>query len=237
MTLIAAMPNFKELLPLVQLACEAAYELDDKKCYDLVTSYGMEFIKEIGNGQCFITICKWNGDLVLGIRGTQFTDGFSLKQLLDNERFDKVTASEIPGFAMDGYATPLWSLLDANVIPWTPRTYIVGHSMGGIRTLLTPVKVPENVKVVRVALAPPCGADKRFAEFMDAKYGSPMVIGREKDFALNHPILAPCFIQQYPVLHIENATPSWVEKWPWWDESIEDHKPGKYLADWLKLCL
>jgi pimeloyl-ACP methyl ester carboxylesterase len=230
------MPNFKELLPLIQLACEGAYELDVSKCHDLVVSYGMEFVKVIGNGECFITVVRRNGDLVLGVRGTQFTDGFSLAQLLDNERFEEVTAQGVPGFAMDGYAAPLWSLLDAAVIPWTPRTYIVGHSMGGIRTLLAAARVPDNVKLTRIALAPPCGMDKDFSATLNARYGESIVIGRECDFALNHPILAPKFIQQTPILHLTSNAPEYVEKWPWWDESIEDHKPEKYLEDWVKLA-
>lgn len=235
MTVIAAMPDFKALYPLVRLACEGAYERDVNKCHDLVTSYGMEFKKVIGNGECFITAAMWNGDLVLGIRGTQFTDGFSLAQVLDNERFEKVEAKDVPGFAMDGYASPLWSLLENSSIPWTPRTWICGHSMGGIRTLLSTVKVPDNVKLQRIALAPPCGMNSAMRDFLNTKFGAPIIVGREKDFALNHPILAPQFTQGSPILHLEEKGPSFIEKWPFWDESVEDHMPERYLGDWEKL--
>lgn len=236
MSIIAALPDFKALLPLIQLACEGAYELNVEKCHRLVTSYGMEFKKVIGNGECFITVAMWNGDLVLGIRGTQFSDEFSLAQLLDNERFGKVTSQGIPGYAMDGYAIPVWSLIESANLPWMPNTYIVGHSMGGIRAKLAAARAPTGVKLQRIALAPPCGTDTKFGEYLDAAYRNALTIGRENDFALNHPILAPCFTQSKSILHLTSSAPKFIEKWPWWDENIEDHKPEKYLEDWKKLC-
>jgi pimeloyl-ACP methyl ester carboxylesterase len=222
-------------LALMARAASAAYVRDSVAAEKAFEALGMQYVTMLGNGQCYVTIARWDGRMVWAIRGTQFSSGFSLPQLLDNERVLPVTRPGMPGQAMDGYFTPLAQLYDDVLHKFVEGPIdVVGHSMGGVRALLTAALLPRDLELRITALAAPKGATK---EFWDAAYQGrhpPLIVGREMDFAPNHPIGASVlygYRQPEAILDLSEKPPIFLTDWPVLDESIPDHDDKLYGAD------
>lgn len=229
-------------LALLARVASAAYvrdTLEAEKAFDVL---GMQFVTILGNGQCYVTVARWDGRIVLAIRGTQVVSGFSLAQLLDNERVgyaDTLVGPLRRGAAMDGYYTPLANLYRKleQFIDGPP--IVTGHSMGGVRALLMAALLPNDIDLEITAFAPPKGATKELWESSFAGRSAPLLVGRANDFAPNHPIAASVihgYCQPDAILDIGEAPPRFLAEWPVLDESIADHDVDKYVADCAALA-
>lgn len=233
------LPNFQELLPLVDVACRGAYEPDSGKAADLFAQAGMilESIVNDEDRECYVYIARYLGARVFAVRGTQFLSGFSLTQLLDNERLGGVPVPGRPGLAMDGYATALFKVWEKDLkCRMAQKVFICGHSMGGIRSLLLAGRVPAVVPVTVVALAPPKGMTQDLGASVRTDHPDLVIVGRADDFALNHPLIAPEYCQPGPIVHLHDGAADLTSSWPWYDEDVFAHDAEKYLADWKALA-
>ena len=230
-----------------QLALDAklasiAYIRDEPTAKQALEALWFEFVAIVGNGQCYVTICRKGGVTHFLIRGTQVMSGFSLSQLLDNERVMPVEVEGYEGAPMDGYWTPLQSLYDSELVKYVSSYMrVIGHSMGGVRALLTMALLPLATTAWIVAFAPPKGATMRFWQNAYMKRGLPMIVGRHDDFALNHPIVAAAsygYCQPGPILDIgrDDGNPCFVTDWPILNESIADHSVDLYVSDCTALA-
>lgn len=221
----------------------AAYVRDERIAKQVLAALGFEFISIAGNGQCYVTLARKDGITYFLIRGTQVVSGFSLSQLLDNERVMPVNVAGIAGFAMDGYITPLEALYQAALRPFAQGPVkIVGHSMGGVRSLLMASLLPADIVCEITAFAPPKGADAAF--WANAYQGRkpPLIVGRHDDFAPNHAIAASVaygYCQPVQILDIgrDDDIACFVKDWPIWNESIPDHSDALYESDCAALAI
>lgn len=219
-----------DLLKLAQLS-NATYAIADNK--DVVESIGMQYVMDIKDHSCPVTVAKWGNYKICSFQGTRVTKNLDINQLWDDINGTIVSLDDMRVHC--GFWTPM-----ANVIPQIisvmdqleGNTLITGHSLGGVRSHLAKAFFP-NAQIV--SFGAPKGADDIFWKRYYPDYPPTRVV-HENDFAPGWPYDGP-WTQPSKLTWLHNGIISLVEdRGSGMQISVSDHSiENGYIAALTKL--
>lgn len=219
-----------DLLKFAQLS-NATYAVADNKT--VVESIGMEYILDIKDVACPVTIAKWGNYKVCSFQGTRVTKNLDIVQLFDDIDGQVMMLDNMR--VHQGFWCPMASVIpkvidtlnsmDGNVL-------ITGHSLGGVRSHLAKAFFP-GAEVV--SFGAPKGATDAFWKTYYPDY-PPIRVVHEKDFAPTWPYDGP-WTQPAKLTWLHDGAISLVEnRTGGLQISISDHSiQNGYIAALTKL--
>ena len=236
--------NFKDLYLRARLS-NIVYETDPDRLAAEVENLGLGFIGVIsapGFQAMVATENDANNTQHIVYRGTPVTCGRDIEDsvvalgqdlgLSHITGFGGVKVLRGPYMAVRANRNKIWALVDQ-----TKPVKISGHSLGAVEALLDATLVPRNINISVVGFGPFQAANSAFWLSAFGGRNQPIIIGREKDFApgWNHLDMVTC--HPGPIVHLINNATEIINRWPFVDESVQDHAIEDYVEDLKNLFL
>lgn len=231
-------PDFKRLLLLARLS-QLIYQTDERKLKYGTEDLGLVYCGYSEFDECEGMLVYDKYGQIIVIRGTQVTENFSIRDLLDDLDPSHVNFGD-DTLARAGAWKPLQAMWDNSLgglfDPAMPVT-ITGHSLGGQRAAILPGLLPSPIKPKVVAFAPPKGGNEKFWKHAYSDREQPIIVWRENDFAISYDPLDMCICQpKTQLLHLTNGSFEWCDSAPWDNTSVSDHDIDKYVSDLERLA-
>ena len=195
---------------------------------------GFEWVGSVvDEGFQVIAVDGSDGSRVLAFRGTPITCGRDIEDVLKAVGDDLcLSHTDVGGGALVssgwyGEIVKHWPALSGLIAGKTPIT-LTGHSLGAIEALITGAFLANSSVIV---FAPPQGANEKFWQKAYDGKDTPVVVGRQHDFALGWNHLDPVTCQLSRVCHLTGGSWEWLDKWAWHDDSVSDHDVSGYISD------
>ena len=234
------MRTFKEIALFAHLS-SMAYLTTSNEVEVKATALGCSYIALVGEPDCQADLVSvmLGGVLhyIIAVRGTQFSENFSMREVLEDLDRDIVNLS-FGGYhkgAAEGLVALYFEI--QHFIPLGAHVIVIGHSLGGARACLLPAYLNhENYMIEVYSFAPFKSATKGFWEYTyPGENLYPWIFINNNDFAPTWPWFESdlCHASKQ-IIHLtgsnDNPTIEQIEEYPSPRLSEFDHSIDNYCA-------
>jgi hypothetical protein len=208
-----------------------AYEVDESDVIAGCSKLGLKYLGGAQNGDCYIWVAKLKNTTVIMIQGTEFVPGNrNLWQVWDDlSILPHYLHSNIPGKSSNMYVhyglyhslILTWPNV-SNLIDFNNPVWIVGHSLGAARSMLTRYLIPQTTQVRITNLGGLRSANEDFWNHVSPNTVFERILF-EQDFAGDWQPMLPYYHPTEYFYWLTNGTIQYVNQRNWLNLSFSDH--------------